>query len=76
MSSNPFKYDKPLSPVSDHLVGRSQEKRDIINYVHNEKHIFLCGNKTIGKTSLINFVIDELNPALLALFVDCRGIRG
>lgn len=52
---NPF-FQNPLTETELHLwIGREDEIDQVVNKVGEERNVFICGLKGIGKTTMLNY---------------------
>lgn len=52
---NPF-FQNPLTETELHLwIGRDDEINKVVNKVGEERNVFICGLKGIGKTTMLNY---------------------
>ena len=52
---NPFKYGCVVS--GDHFCARTKAERDIRGFVKSGQHVFVQGERRMGKTSLVREVV-------------------
>mgnify|MGYP006277661411 CR=1 FL=1 len=68
---SPFSITKPASGKS--FCNRVEEKDQLKKLISNSENILLYSHRRMGKTSLINEVVNELKNDVTAIYIDLYG---
>ena len=69
LTTNPFQYGGPVG--ADAFCNRVQELKDLRRAVQNGERLFIYGERRLGKTSLVERVIENLSRrSFLPIYVD------
>jgi len=68
--ANPFSWGKPVSGV--HYLARPTDQQRIAKAMERQTHLFICGPRGSGKTSLIQETLNVI--PIPASYLDCRFV--
>lgn len=69
---NPFRVDKTVSP--DNFCGRVEEIKKLSTLIQGKANVIIYGDRSYGKTSLIQKVFTELPSTILPIYVNIYSI--
>lgn len=70
---NPFRFGTAVE--EKFFIGRRQELKQLISHVTSGQNILVYGDRKIGKTSLLQRLINKLKPQTVCVYVDLWGIK-
>ena len=65
---NPFRYGGIV--LGDAFCNRQQEQADLRRAIENGEKLFVYSERRLGKTSLVQAVLDQLPRSYAAAYVD------
>jgi AAA+ ATPase superfamily predicted ATPase len=71
---NPFQYGSIVGGAA--FCNRERERADLRRALENGEKLFVYSERRLGKTSLVQAVLDELPPSYAAVYVDLWATDG